>query len=77
MRLVDTADVGEQHHDDWIETLQGKDTTRVIDLMPNVVTGAYVFRTKVNIKQIDPIASKEYGKEFFDIRDKTDQEIED
>ncbi|MFH0752203.1 MAG: hypothetical protein V1914_01245 [archaeon] len=62
---------------DFSETLQGKDTSRVIDLMPNVATGEYIFRTKVNIKELDPLASKEYGTEFFDIRGKSNQEIED
>lgn len=61
---------------DLSKTLQKKDTTKVIELMPNVATGEYVFRTKVNIKEIDPIASKAYRKEFWDIRNKTDKEIE-
>ncbi len=62
---------------DFSGTLQGKDTSRVIDLMPNVATGEYVFRTKVNIKGLDPIASEEYKTTFFDTRSKTDKEIED
>lgn len=61
---------------DFSDTLQGKDTSKVIDLMPNVKTGEYVFRTKVNVKQIDPIASGVYDKEFFDITKHTDSEIE-
>lgn len=62
---------------DFSGTLQGKDTSRVIDLMPNVTTGEYVFRTKVNVKEIDPLAVDVYGKEFFDITKKSDQEIEE
>tara|TARA_Y100000310_G_scaffold91913_1_gene89435 strand:- start:1077 stop:2279 length:1203 start_codon:yes stop_codon:yes gene_type:complete len=61
---------------DFSDTLQGKDTSRVIDLMPNVATGEYVFRTKVNVKAIDPIAAEEYGVEFFDVRDKNPIETE-
>lgn len=61
---------------DFSDTLQGKDTSRVIELMPSTETGKYVFRTKVNIKEIDPIASKVYNTSFFDVRDKTDEEIE-
>jgi uncharacterized Fe-S cluster-containing radical SAM superfamily protein len=59
------------------DTLQGKDTSRVIDLMPNIATGELVFRTKVNIKEIDSIASKVYNTSYFDISQKTDTEIED
>jgi uncharacterized Fe-S cluster-containing radical SAM superfamily protein len=62
---------------DFSGTLQGKDTSRVIDLMPNVSTGEYVFRTKVNVKEIDPLAVDVYGKDFFDITKKSDKEIED
>jgi hypothetical protein len=61
---------------DFSGTLQGKDTSRVIDLMPDVSTGRYVFRTKVNVKPIDPLAAKEYGKDYFEIRGKTPEEIE-
>jgi hypothetical protein len=61
---------------DFSGTLQGKDTSRVIDLMPKVSTGEYVFRTKVNVKEIDPIAVGVYDKGFFDITTKTDYEIE-
>ncbi|MEI6731586.1 MAG: hypothetical protein WCK90_02800 [archaeon] len=62
-------------------TLQGADTSRVIDLMPVVdssgrSTERYPFRAKVNVKEIDPIAAAEYKKPFFDIRDKSDAEIE-
>lgn len=62
---------------DFSNTLQGKDTSKVIDLMPNVATGEYVFRAKVNVKEIDPIASVEYGKQFFDIRKHSYSETED
>jgi uncharacterized Fe-S cluster-containing radical SAM superfamily protein len=62
---------------DFSDTLQGQDTSKVIDLMPNVSTGEYVFRGKVNVKEIDPIAAAEYGKPFFDVRGKTDLEIQD
>jgi len=62
---------------DFSNTLQGKDTSRVIDLMPNIATNQYVFRTKVNVKPIDPLASKEYQTEYFDLRQKTDAEIEE
>lgn len=62
---------------DYSDTLQGKDTSKVIELMPNVATGDMVFRAKVNIKELDKIASEKYGAEFFDITKKTDLEIED
>lgn len=61
---------------DFSNTLQGKDTSRVIDLMPIIGTKTYPFRTKVNVKEIDPFASEEYLTDFFDISNKTDQEIE-
>lgn len=61
---------------DFSDTLQGKDTSKVIDLMPNVKTGEYIFRTKVNVKAIDPIASGVYDTNFFDIIKHTDKEIE-
>jgi uncharacterized Fe-S cluster-containing radical SAM superfamily protein len=61
---------------DFTDTLQGKDTSRVIDLMPNVNTNEYVFRAKVNVKEIDPLASKEYKTDFFDVRTMPDSEIE-
>lgn len=62
---------------DFSDTLQGKDTSRVIDLMPNVSNGNFVFRAKVNVKEIDPVASKEYKVHFFDVSKKTNGEIED
>ena len=62
---------------DFSDTLQGKDTSRVIDLMPNVKTGEYLFRAKVNVKDIDPIAAPEYGKQFVDVSTMSDSEIED
>jgi pyruvate-formate lyase-activating enzyme len=60
---------------DFTGTLQGKDTSRVIDLMPVVGTTNYPFRAKVNVKEIDPFAALEYKVPFFDVRDKTDVEI--
>lgn len=60
---------------DFTDTLQGKDTSKVIDLMPSS-NGNYIIRTKYNIKEIDPIAMGVYNKEFFDVRNKTDAEIE-
>jgi uncharacterized Fe-S cluster-containing radical SAM superfamily protein len=62
---------------DFSGTLQGKDTSKVIELMPNLRDGKLLYRTKINIKEIDPFASKEYGVEFFDTRTKTDAEIEE
>jgi len=62
---------------DFSDTLQGKDTSRVIDLMPNVATGEFVFRTKVNVKGMDPIACQEYKQEFFDVSQRTEAEIEE
>jgi len=61
---------------DFSDTLQGVDTSRVIDLMPIVGTDNYVFRAKVNVKEIDPIAARKYGVEFFDMTQKTDAQIE-
>jgi hypothetical protein len=61
---------------DFSDTLQGKDTAKVIDLMPNIKTGEYIFRSKVNVKNIDPLASKIYGKDFFDITKHSYAEIE-
>ena len=61
---------------DFSDTLQGKDTSRVIDLMPNISSGEYVFRTKVNVKSIDPLASKVYDKDYFDIATHSEKEIE-
>ncbi len=61
---------------DFTETLQGKDTSRVIDLMPNIKTGEYVFRAKVNKKEVDPIASEEYNTKFIDTLTASDEEIE-
>jgi uncharacterized Fe-S cluster-containing radical SAM superfamily protein len=58
-------------------TLQGKDTSRVIDLMPLVGTNNYPFRAKVNVKGIDPFAAEEYKVPLFDVRSKSDKEIED
>ncbi|MBN2459699.1 radical SAM protein [Candidatus Woesearchaeota archaeon] len=62
---------------DFSNTLQGKDTTKVIDLMPNVATGEYLFRAKFNIKNIDPKAALEYKVPFKDVRNMPEKEIED
>jgi len=62
---------------DFADTLQGKDTSKVIDLMPNVKTGDYVFRAKINVKEIDPLARAVYARDYFDISAKTDEEIEE
>ncbi|MBW3023095.1 hypothetical protein KY308_03250 [Candidatus Woesearchaeota archaeon] len=59
------------------DTLQGQDTSKVIELMPNVATGEHIFRAKVNVKEIDILASEKYKTKFFDIAEKTDEEIED
>jgi uncharacterized Fe-S cluster-containing radical SAM superfamily protein len=61
---------------DFSDTLQGKDTSRVIDLMPIKGTDKYPFRAKVNVKYIDPYAAKEYGLPFFDVRKNDDNAIE-
>lgn len=61
---------------DFSDTLQGQDTSKIIDLMPIVGTNNYVFRTKVNVKEIDPIAVKQSGKPYFDVSKKSDEEIE-
>jgi len=61
---------------DYSDTLQGKDTSKVIDIMPNVRTNEQVFRTKINVKEIDPLAHKKYGLDFFDVNEKTEEEIE-
>ncbi|MBT3297758.1 hypothetical protein HN385_02445 [archaeon] len=61
---------------DFRGTLQGEDTSKVIDLMPIVGTTDYPFRTKVNVKEIDPLASEKYETPFFDITKKTENEIE-
>lgn len=60
---------------DFTNTLQGKDTSKVIDLMTNS-RGEYIIRTKYNVKELDPLAVGVYSKEFFDVRKKTDAEIE-
>ncbi len=61
---------------DFSGTLQGKDTSKVIDLMPNVATGEYVFRAKVNIKEIDPMAAEVYGRNYRDVSKLPDAAIE-
>lgn len=62
---------------DFSDTLQGIDTSRVIELMPNVHTKEYVFRAKVNVKKIDPIAAREYKTEFVDIKQMSPSQIEE
>lgn len=62
---------------DFTDTLQGIDTSKVLDLMPNIYTGEYVFRTKMSIKDIDPRAAFTYGKGFVDISNMSDSGIED
>ncbi len=62
---------------DFTGTLEGIDTSRVIGLMPLIGTNCYPFRTKVNIKELDYLASKEYNAPFFDVLNKSDKEIED
>jgi len=62
---------------DFSNTLQGKDTSKVIDLMPNVDNGEYVFRAKCNVKKMDAIAAEKYGKEYVDISKMDDKGIED
>ncbi len=61
---------------DFSNTLQGKDTSKVIDLMPIVGTQHYPFRTKVNVKALDPLASEIYNTPFYHISTKTDADIE-
>jgi pyruvate-formate lyase-activating enzyme len=61
--------------------LQAKDTSKAIELMEVVSqgkqTGHYLFRTKINIKEIDPLAAKAYGNDkYVDIEKMTDAEIE-
>ncbi len=60
---------------DFKDTLQGKDTSKIIDLMQISGSNNFPFRTKVNVKGIDPIATK--GESFFDVREKTEEEIEE
>ncbi len=62
---------------DFSGTLQGKDTSKVIDLMPNVATGDYIFRAKFNIKDIDPKAAVEYKVPFQDVRVLDSSQIEE
>ena len=61
---------------DFSDTLQGQDTSRVIDLMPNR-RGRFVFRVKYNTKSIDPLASQKYGTPFFDVTKMSDKEVRD
>jgi uncharacterized Fe-S cluster-containing radical SAM superfamily protein len=61
---------------EYTDTLQGKDTSKYIDLMPNIRTGEKVFRAKVNVKEIDPIVNADQKDKFIDIRNMSDIEIE-
>ncbi|MBS3107728.1 hypothetical protein J4468_02325, partial [Candidatus Woesearchaeota archaeon] len=60
---------------DFSETLQGIDSSKILDLMPKT-TGGFVFRTKVNIKEIDPMAAEKKEINFFNLKGKNDAEIE-
>ena len=67
---------------DFSDTNQGKDNYKEIGLMPNIRTGEYVFRTKINIKEIDPIAMRsrragDMSKDLVDLRKMSFEEIED
>jgi hypothetical protein len=59
---------------DFTNTLQGKDTSKIIDTMKNP-KGNYVFRVKCNEKSIDPLAVDIYGKDFFDVSKHSSGEI--
>jgi hypothetical protein len=61
---------------DYSHTLQGVDAGWILDLMPNVRTGEFVFRSKVNVKEIDPFGAS-VRHPFVDVRNLTDSEIED
>jgi uncharacterized Fe-S cluster-containing radical SAM superfamily protein len=61
---------------DFTDTLQGKDTSKVVDLMPNP-QGNYIIRSKYFVKSIDPLAYGQYDREFFDVGSKSEKEIYD
>lgn len=61
---------------DYTDTLQKKDTTKVIDTMPNIRTGEEVFRTKYNVKEIDKLAHEIYGKDYLDPKKEKPEKIE-
>lgn len=61
---------------DFSDTLEGKDSSKVLELMPKVSTGELVFRTKVNVKGIDNIASEVYKVPFFDVTKEDGKDIE-
>lgn len=61
---------------DFSGTDQGKDTSKILDLMSNVNTREKVFRVKANVKDIDPAGAKSYGKKFIDISKMGDKQIE-
>lgn len=60
---------------DFSDTLQGKDTSKVVDLMTDK-HGRACFRVKYNVKSIDPLAGKVYQEEYFDCATHTAEEIE-
>lgn len=62
---------------DYTDTIQKKDTTKVIDTMPNIRTGEEVFRTKYNVKEIDKLAHEIYGRKYFDPRKESPEKIEE
>ncbi|MFA5141886.1 MAG: radical SAM protein [Candidatus Woesearchaeota archaeon] len=61
--------------------LQGKDTSKAIELMPvvrnGVITNEYIGRSKVNVKDIDPIASQVYNLSFKDPSKMSPEDLED
>ncbi|MFA6594000.1 MAG: radical SAM protein [Candidatus Buchananbacteria bacterium] len=61
---------------DFSTTLQGKDTSKVIELMPNQ-DGRKLFRFKFNAKEVDPLAAGAYGKKFVDTSRLSPGEIEE
>lgn len=61
---------------DFSGTLQGQDTSRVLELMPNRA-GHQVFRFKFNAKDVDPLAAKVYGKDFIDVNEIPNSQIQD
>ncbi len=62
---------------DFTGTLQGKDTSKVIDTQPLIGTSYNPFRAKVNVKDLDPIAAEAYSKRLLDIRRMDDAAIEE
>lgn len=54
---------------DFTGTLEGKDSSKIYDLFPNVNTGDYIFRTKVDVKEVDPQWRAQRNLEPFDFSD--------